>query len=36
MRETLDVETVLKTAAGEMRQALELPEVSVRLVRLDA
>jgi hypothetical protein len=35
MRETLDIETVLKTAADEMRQALELPEVSVRLVQLD-
>ena len=35
MRETLDLETVLKTAADEMRQALELPEVSVRLMQLD-
>ncbi len=35
IRETLDMETVLKIAADEMRQALELPEVSVRLVQLD-
>jgi len=31
MRETLEVETVLKTAVQEMRQALGLPEVVVRL-----
>jgi GAF domain-containing protein/HAMP domain-containing protein len=31
MRETLDVETVLRTAAREVRQALNLPEVVVRL-----
>jgi GAF domain-containing protein len=31
MRETLDMDTVLKTAAQEVRQALELPEVVVRL-----
>lgn len=30
-RETLDVETVLKTAAQEVRQALGLPEVSIHL-----
>lgn len=35
IRETLDIETVLKTAAAEMRQALELPEVSVRFVRTE-
>ncbi len=32
MRESLDVETVLKTAAQEVRQVLGLPEVVVRLV----
>ena len=32
MRETLDVDMVLKTAVQEVRQALELPEVIVRLV----
>jgi GAF domain-containing protein len=32
MRETLDVETVLKTAVQEVRQALGLPEVVIRLV----
>jgi GAF domain-containing protein len=32
MRETLNVETVLKTAAQEVRQALGLPEVIVRLI----
>lgn len=32
MRETLDVEMVLKTAAREVRRALNLPEVVVRLV----
>lgn len=31
VRETLDLETVLKTAAQEIRQALGLPEVVVRL-----
>jgi GAF domain-containing protein len=31
IRETLDVETVLRTAAQEVRQALGLPEVVVRL-----
>ncbi len=31
MRETLDVETVLRTAAQEVRQALRLPEVIIRL-----
>ncbi len=31
MRETLDIETVLQTAAQEVRQALGLPEVVVRL-----
>ncbi|MGD9099983.1 MAG: GAF domain-containing protein, partial [Anaerolineae bacterium] len=31
IRETLDVETVLRTAAREVRQALSLPEVVVRL-----
>jgi GAF domain-containing protein len=31
MRETLDVETVLKTAAREVRQALGLPELVLRL-----
>jgi len=32
MRETLDIEMVLKTAVQEIRQALALPEVVVRLV----
>ena len=32
MRETLDVETVLKTAVQEVRQALSLPEVVIRLI----
>jgi GAF domain-containing protein len=32
MRETLDIEMVLKTAVQEVRQALGLPEVVVRLV----
>ena len=32
MRETLDLETVLKVAAQEMRQALGVPELGVRLV----
>ncbi len=31
MRETLDVETVLKTTAQQVRQALDLPEVVIRL-----
>ena len=31
MRETLDLETVLMTAAQEIRQELDLPEVVVRL-----
>jgi GAF domain-containing protein/HAMP domain-containing protein len=31
IRETLDVETVLKTAAQELRQSLRLPEVTIRL-----
>ncbi|GAB4494630.1 MAG: hypothetical protein OHK0052_00130 [Anaerolineales bacterium] len=31
-RETLDVETVLRTAAQEVRQALGLPEVVIRLI----
>ena len=31
MRETLDLDTMLKTAAQEVRQALDLPEVVVRL-----
>ncbi len=31
VRETLDLETVLKTAAQEVRQALGLPEVVIRL-----
>lgn len=31
VRETLDVETVLKTAAQEIRQALGLPELVIRL-----
>jgi GAF domain-containing protein len=31
MRETLDVETVLKTTAQQVRQALELPEVVIQL-----
>ncbi len=32
MRESLDLETVLKTAADEMRQSLELDRILVRLV----
>jgi GAF domain-containing protein len=32
IRETLDVETVLKTAASQVREVLGLPEVVVRLV----
>ncbi len=32
MRETLDIETVLRTAVQEVRRALDLPEVVVRLV----
>ena len=31
IRETLDMETILKTAAQEVRQALGLPEVTIRL-----
>lgn len=31
MRETLNMDTILKTAAQEVRQALELPEVVIRL-----
>ena len=31
MRETLDLETILKTAVKEMRQSLELSEAEVRL-----
>jgi hypothetical protein len=31
MRETLDLETVLQTAAREMRRALDLAEVEMRL-----
>jgi GAF domain-containing protein len=31
MRETLDVETVLRTTAQQVRQALDLPEVTIRL-----
>ena len=31
LRETLDMETVLRTAAQELRQALALPEVTIRL-----
>jgi GAF domain-containing protein len=31
MRETLDVETVLKTTVQQVRQALDLPEVIIRL-----
>jgi GAF domain-containing protein len=36
VRETMDVETVLKTAADEMRQALGLQRVAVRLVAPEA
>lgn len=32
IRETLDIETVLKTAVREIRTALEIPKVSVRLL----
>jgi PAS domain S-box-containing protein len=32
IRASLDIDTVLKTAVQEMRQALELPEVVIRLV----
>ncbi len=31
VRETLDIETMLKTAVQEVRQALDLPEVAIRL-----
>jgi GAF domain-containing protein len=36
IRETLDVETVLRTAAQEVRQALDLPEVAVRLRQVES
>ncbi len=36
LRESLDVEAVLKTAADEIRQALNLPEVTVRLTSEEA
>lgn len=36
IRATLDVETVLQTAAREVRQALDLPEVTIHLVGPDA
>jgi hypothetical protein len=32
MRESLDVETILRTAVQEVRQAMGLPEVIIRLV----
>ncbi len=32
VRETLDIESMLKTAAQEIRQSLELPEVVIRLL----
>lgn len=32
MRETLDMDAIMKTAADEIRQALELPEVVVQLI----
>ena len=32
IRATLDLETVLQTAAVEIRQALDVPELSVRLM----
>jgi GAF domain-containing protein/HAMP domain-containing protein len=35
IRETLDIETVLRTAAQEVRQVLGLPEVAVRLATSD-
>jgi GAF domain-containing protein len=31
VRETLDIETIIKTATEEIRQALNLPEVTIRL-----
>ena len=36
IRETLDMETVLKTAVQEVRQTMGLPEVEIRLVMEDA
>jgi GAF domain-containing protein/HAMP domain-containing protein len=36
IRETLDMETMLKTAAQEVRQALDLPEVVIRLTSRSA
>jgi hypothetical protein len=35
MREILDLETVLKTAAQGIRQAMDLPAVTVRLAGSD-
>jgi GAF domain-containing protein len=32
MRETLDIETILQTTAQEMRKALQLAEIEVRLI----
>jgi hypothetical protein len=34
MRETLDMDTILRTAASEIRQTFELPEVSIQFVSL--
>jgi len=34
IRETLDIETVLMTAAKEMRNALDLDEVEVRMSKV--
>ncbi|MBN1659551.1 MAG: GAF domain-containing protein [Anaerolineae bacterium] len=34
VRETLDIETVMRTAAVQIREALDLPEVAVRLRRV--
>ncbi|HSJ58660.1 MAG TPA: GAF domain-containing protein [Anaerolineae bacterium] len=34
VRETLDIETVMRTAAVEIREALGLPEVAVRLLQV--
>ncbi len=36
LRETLDIQAMLRAAAQEIRQALSLPEVSVRLTGLEA
>jgi hypothetical protein len=36
MRETLDIETVLKTAASEMRRAFGLDRIVVRLAKEEA